>query len=320
MTESYSPQPQQRGLRMGDLLRQLPDPRPPAVKAQRLAAVQKLTQSMDDGREVPYVNLSLEEIRRHELRDVVLWEYNPGQILGHGSWGAWANWAQEKLWDLARQSRSQQPARDHSPEELATGKPSADHGRPADDVERLEGEIAELKASHDFRLAYTDYLIAGIDEDQRQREQQRREIEDIRRHVAGLPEPDRTDPVAEEATAFLAEMLRAEELGIAVWDESERAWEVHPDHRPRFEPPTVVVSRRQFTVQDLHRRFRKVRQVGPDRWVACCPAHDDRNPSLSIRRGHSNWLFRCMSRGCRFEDIVRAADLYGFDLTIRSAL
>jgi len=30
-------------------------------------------------------------------------------------------------------------------------------------------------------------------------------------------------------------------------------------------------------------RLDKVKQTGPDRWIACCPAHDDKSPSLAVR-------------------------------------
>jgi hypothetical protein len=36
-------------------------------------------------------------------------------------------------------------------------------------------------------------------------------------------------------------------------------------------------------LQALLSRLDGVRRVGSNRWVARCPAHDDRNPSLSIR-------------------------------------
>lgn len=41
-------------------------------------------------------------------------------------------------------------------------------------------------------------------------------------------------------------------------------------------------------------------------WVACCPAHDDRSPSLSIGMSDAgNVLLNCMS-GCAFGDVARA--------------
>ena len=40
-----------------------------------------------------------------------------------------------------------------------------------------------------------------------------------------------------------------------------------------------------MTVQDFLSRLKGVRQTGTDKWVACCPAHDDDNPSLGVAVG-----------------------------------
>ena len=53
-------------------------------------------------------------------------------------------------------------------------------------------------------------------------------------------------------------------------------------------------------------RLRKVQRRGDKSWLACCPAHDDRNPSLSVSVGDDGRvLFNCFS-GCS-SDAVRAA-------------
>lgn len=52
-------------------------------------------------------------------------------------------------------------------------------------------------------------------------------------------------------------------------------------------------------------RLEKVRQVKPDSWVACCPAHDDRSPSLAISDKGDRVLMHCYG-GCTFDEI-RAA-------------
>jgi len=38
-----------------------------------------------------------------------------------------------------------------------------------------------------------------------------------------------------------------------------------------------------MAIDALLSRLAKARQSGTGRWVACCPAHDDKRPSLSIR-------------------------------------
>lgn len=52
-------------------------------------------------------------------------------------------------------------------------------------------------------------------------------------------------------------------------------------------------------------RLEKVKQVKPDSWLACCPAHDDRSPSLAITDKGDRALLHCYA-GCTFDEI-RAA-------------
>lgn len=60
-------------------------------------------------------------------------------------------------------------------------------------------------------------------------------------------------------------------------------------------------------------RLDKVRPAGPGRWYACCPAHDDKTPSLSIREADGKVLFHCFS-GCYSDDILAAAGIKWSDL------
>lgn len=60
-------------------------------------------------------------------------------------------------------------------------------------------------------------------------------------------------------------------------------------------------------------RLEKVKRNGAG-WVARCPAHEDRNPSLSITQGDDGRvLLRCHA-GCQFEAIVAAIQLRSADL------
>lgn len=34
---------------------------------------------------------------------------------------------------------------------------------------------------------------------------------------------------------------------------------------------------------DLLSRLQKVRKTGSDSWIACCPAHEDKHPSMTVR-------------------------------------
>lgn len=53
----------------------------------------------------------------------------------------------------------------------------------------------------------------------------------------------------------------------------------------------------------------KVRKMGPDRWIACCPAHQDKTPSLSIREtSDGRVLLHCWT-GCGAAEILEAIGL-----------
>lgn len=57
----------------------------------------------------------------------------------------------------------------------------------------------------------------------------------------------------------------------------------------------------------------KVKRIGEGRYMACCPAHDDREPSLSLYFApDGRVLLRCFS-GCVFSAIVEAMGLAAAD-------
>ncbi len=56
-------------------------------------------------------------------------------------------------------------------------------------------------------------------------------------------------------------------------------------------------------------RLERVKQTGAGRWVARCPAHNDRSPSLSIREcDDGRVLLKCFA-GCETEDVLSAVGL-----------
>lgn len=58
----------------------------------------------------------------------------------------------------------------------------------------------------------------------------------------------------------------------------------------------------------------KLKPTGQGRWVGCCPAHEDKHPSLTIRElDDSTLLIKCWS-GCSAAEIVAAAGLRMADL------
>ncbi len=55
-------------------------------------------------------------------------------------------------------------------------------------------------------------------------------------------------------------------------------------------------------------RLDKVKSVGAGKWLACCPAHDDRNPSLSIKLHDDRVLLHCFA-SCGATDVLAAIGL-----------
>lgn len=53
-----------------------------------------------------------------------------------------------------------------------------------------------------------------------------------------------------------------------------------------------------------------------DGWLACCPAHDDRSPSLSIKQGDDGRVLMKCFAGCSHDAIVLAMDLESKDLFV----
>lgn len=61
-------------------------------------------------------------------------------------------------------------------------------------------------------------------------------------------------------------------------------------------------------VNILLSRLDKVRASGSGRWVACCPAHEDRSPSLQISEVDNRILIHCFA-GCGATEVLNAINL-----------
>lgn len=57
----------------------------------------------------------------------------------------------------------------------------------------------------------------------------------------------------------------------------------------------------------------KVKRKGVNSWSACCPAHDDRSPSLAIREVDDRILIHCFA-GCSVYEVVKGIGLELSDL------
>ncbi|MCB1810053.1 MAG: DNA primase [Candidatus Competibacteraceae bacterium] len=77
---------------------------------------------------------------------------------------------------------------------------------------------------------------------------------------------------------------------------------------------SVPVSSVTHQSLDLLDRLEKVRSTGPGRWLARCPAHADKSPSLAIRQtGDGRILLHCFT-GCDVTEVIRALGLDMADL------
>lgn len=61
-------------------------------------------------------------------------------------------------------------------------------------------------------------------------------------------------------------------------------------------------------------RLEKVKHNGNNKWVACCPAHQDRSPSLSIWEPEPDKILIHCFAGCDIGDVLAAVDMSVSDL------
>jgi hypothetical protein len=61
-----------------------------------------------------------------------------------------------------------------------------------------------------------------------------------------------------------------------------------------------------MSVDKLLNNLKKVQRKANNAWMACCPAHDDRSPSLSIKdTGDGKLVLKCFA-GCETIDVLGA--------------
>jgi len=71
----------------------------------------------------------------------------------------------------------------------------------------------------------------------------------------------------------------------------------------------------QYPIDKVLPHLEMKRQTGPNSWVARCPAHDDRSPSLSIKEADDYSLLVHCFAGCETQAVIRCwgmefSDLY----------
>ena len=67
-------------------------------------------------------------------------------------------------------------------------------------------------------------------------------------------------------------------------------------------------------IGDLLDRLEKVRQTGEGQYVACCPVHGDRNPSMGIKEvigddGYRKVLIHCFACHASAQEVTEALGL-----------
>lgn len=61
-------------------------------------------------------------------------------------------------------------------------------------------------------------------------------------------------------------------------------------------------------------RLEKVTAKGKNNWMACCPSHEDKTPSLALHEDHNGLiLIKCFA-GCEVLDVLAAVDMQMEDL------
>jgi hypothetical protein len=69
-----------------------------------------------------------------------------------------------------------------------------------------------------------------------------------------------------------------------------------------------------MTGEELVTRFAKARQNGRGKWMACCPAHNDKSPSLSIAEAPDGRILIHCFAGCAANEVLEAVGLEMTDL------
>jgi len=68
-------------------------------------------------------------------------------------------------------------------------------------------------------------------------------------------------------------------------------------------------------IGDVLNKLQKVKKLGGNEFQACCPAHEDKKPSLTLKQEGDHILLHCQA-GCSTEDIVKTLDMSMADLFI----
>jgi hypothetical protein len=69
-----------------------------------------------------------------------------------------------------------------------------------------------------------------------------------------------------------------------------------------------------MSLENLLSRLSKVKRTGDSRYIACCPAHEDKSPSMTIRELPDGRILMHCFGGCATESILGSVGLTFSDL------
>jgi hypothetical protein len=65
-----------------------------------------------------------------------------------------------------------------------------------------------------------------------------------------------------------------------------------------------------LTAETFLSRCQKVKRTGPGRWICCCPAHEDKTPSMNVKELPDGKVLVICRAGCTNEEIIQAAGVH----------
>lgn len=97
---------------------------------------------------------------------------------------------------------------------------------------------------------------------------------------------------------------------MRIHKEKARSWQANGLPNKRF---SKNAHHNCSAAEQLLPRLDQLKETGAGTWMACCPAHDDRRPSLSIKQVDDRVLVHCFA-GCDASDVTAAVGLSLSDL------
>lgn len=69
-----------------------------------------------------------------------------------------------------------------------------------------------------------------------------------------------------------------------------------------------------MSAEKILSRLEKVKRTGNGKWLACCPSHQDKSPSLAITETESGTMLIHCFAGCGVDEVLGAVGLDAADL------